>query len=82
MIDETMSNPTPQSKPAPAWLDFEKPIQDLEEELLKLKQIQDKGKSDVSGPIRALETQIIKAKRQLYSNMTGWQKVQMSRHLD
>ncbi|NBW32891.1 MAG: acetyl-CoA carboxylase carboxyltransferase subunit alpha [Cytophagia bacterium] len=65
-----------------AWLDFEKPIQELEEELSKLRQIQDKGKSDVSGPIRALETQILKTKKQLYSQLTGWQKVQLSRHLD
>ena len=70
------------SKPETAWLDFEKPIQELEEELTKLRQIQDKGKSDVSGPIRALETQILKTKKQLYSQLTGWQKVQLSRHLD
>ncbi len=70
------------SKPETAWLDFEKPIQELEEELSKLRQIQDKGKSDVSGPIRALETQILKTKKQLYSQLTGWQKVQLSRHLD
>jgi len=77
-----MANPATLAKSAPAWLDFEKPIQELEEELEKLKQIQDKGKSDVSGPIRALEIQILKAKRQLYQNLTGWQKVQLSRHLD
>jgi len=70
------------SKAETAWLDFEKPIQELEEELSKLRQIQDKGKSDVSGPIRALETQILKTKKQLYSQLTGWQKVQLSRHLD
>jgi len=70
------------SKAETAWLDFEKPIQELEEELSKLRQIQDKGKSDVSGPIRAMETQILKTKKQLYSQLTGWQKVQLSRHLD
>jgi acetyl-CoA carboxylase carboxyl transferase subunit alpha len=70
------------SKAETAWLDFEKPIQELEEELSKLRQIQDKGKSDVSGPIRAMETQIQKTKKQLYSQLTGWQKVQLSRHLD
>jgi acetyl-CoA carboxylase carboxyl transferase subunit alpha len=70
------------SKAETAWLDFEKPIQELEEELTKLRQIQDKGKSDVSGPIRAMETQIQKTKKQLYSQLTGWQKVQLSRHLD
>jgi acetyl-CoA carboxylase carboxyl transferase subunit alpha len=70
------------SKAETAWLDFEKPIQELEEELSKLRQILDKGKSDVSGPIRAMETQILKTKKQLYSQLTGWQKVQLSRHLD
>jgi len=70
------------SKAETAWLDFEKPIQELEEELSKLRQIQDKGKSDVSGPIRAMEIQIQKTKKQLYSQLTGWQKVQLSRHLD
>ena len=78
-----MANSTTSSAKAEiAWLDFEKPIQELEEELHKLRQIQDKGKSDVSGPIRALETQILKTKKQFYSQLNGWQKVQLSRHLD
>ncbi|MFM7496601.1 MAG: acetyl-CoA carboxylase carboxyltransferase subunit alpha [Bacteroidota bacterium] len=78
-----MASPTTiPAKPDVAWLDFEKPIQELEEELFKLRQIQEKGKSDVSGPIRALETQILKTKKQIYSQLSGWQKVQLSRHLD
>ncbi len=64
------------------FLDFEKPIQELYQELEKLQEIQEKGKSDVSASIAALEKQILEEKTKLYTGLTGWQKVQVSRHME
>lgn len=64
------------------FLDFEKPIQELYGELEKLQEIQAKGKTDVSEAIAALENKIIEEKKNLYANLTGWQKVQVSRHME
>lgn len=64
------------------FLDFEKPIQELYVELGKLKEIQEKGKSDVSQTIQELENRIVEERKKLYANLTGWQKVQASRHME
>ncbi len=60
--------------------DFEKPIADLVEQLEKVKQVAEKSKVDVSATIRGLEEEIAQTSKEVYSNLTGWQKVQMSRH--
>ena len=62
------------------FLDFEKSIEDLYTELNKLQEIQAKGKTDVSKPIEDLEKEIKKERKALYSNLSAWQKVQVSRH--
>ena len=64
------------------FLDFEQPIADLYEQLDKAKQIAEKGKVDVSGTISDLEVKIKETKKEIYSNLTGWQRVQLSRHPD
>jgi acetyl-CoA carboxylase carboxyl transferase subunit alpha len=66
----------------PNYLDFEKPIEELYEQLEKTKQIGIKGKIDVSKLIAEIEDKIQVAKVQLYTNLTPWQKVQLSRHPD
>lgn len=60
--------------------DFEKPIADLQQQIEKVKQIAEKTKVDMSGTLTELEQQLAAAKEQIYSNLTGWQKVQISRH--
>lgn len=60
--------------------DFEKPIAELIDQLEKVKQVAEKSKVDVSATIVELEEKIEKTKKELYSNLTGWQKVQISRH--
>jgi acetyl-CoA carboxylase carboxyl transferase subunit alpha len=62
------------------YLDFEKPIEDLEKELQKLKDIATKSKVDVSSSIQQIEDKIKDTKTQLYTSLTAWQKVQLSRH--
>src|SRR5574343_1731015 len=60
--------------------DFEKPIAELMDQVEKVKQVAEKSKVDVSATIVELEEKIEKAKKDLYANLTGWQKVQISRH--
>lgn len=62
------------------YLDFEKPIQDLEEELLKLKDVAEKSKVDLTDKIKELEGHILDKTKDIYANLTAWQRVQVSRH--
>jgi acetyl-CoA carboxylase carboxyl transferase subunit alpha len=64
------------------FLDFEKPVKDLYDQLEQIKLSSEKNKTDVSGYIEILEQKIIEAKRHLTANLTPWQKVQLSRHPD
>ena len=64
------------------FLDFEKPIKDLFEDIEKLKQTAEKSKVDLSDSIRKLEEQVIERRREITSHLTPWQKVQLSRHPD
>jgi len=62
--------------------DFEKPIADLLLQIEKVNQVADKTKVDMSATLTELETKLEETRKEIYSNLTGWQKVQMSRHPD
>lgn len=62
--------------------DFEKPIADLLVQLEKVKQVAEKTKVDMSATVRELEAELEKTRNRVYTNLTGWQNVQMSRHPD
>src|ERR1043166_1843756 len=62
------------------YLDFEKPVQELESELSKLKEVAAKSKVDLSDKIKEIESHIRDKIKDLYSNLTPWQRVQVSRH--
>ena len=64
------------------FLDFEKPIKDLYDQIDLLKVAQEKSKTDMSGSIASLEKRIIETKKELTQQLTPWQKVQLSRHPD
>src|ERR1700733_9563357 len=64
------------------FLDFEKPIKELFDEIEKLKQTAEKTKVDLSDTIRKLEDQVIVKRREITQHLTAWQKVQLSRHPD
>lgn len=61
-------------------LEFEKPIAELEEKLIDMKQLAESSKVDVSAAIQSLEEKIKILKEETFSNLTRWQKVQLSRH--
>lgn len=62
------------------YLDFEKKIEELDEQLAKLKEIESKGEVDASATVQELEQKIIDTKKEIYDNLTPWQRVQVSRH--
>ena len=61
-------------------MDFEKPLEALYEQLDKLKEVGDQGEVDVTMMLRELEQKIATKKEEIYSSLTGWQRVQLSRH--
>ena len=62
------------------FLEFERPLEQLHEQLKKIKEVGESGDVDVTATIKELETKIKATKKDIYSNLTGWQKVQLSRH--
>ncbi|HET7818349.1 MAG TPA: acetyl-CoA carboxylase carboxyltransferase subunit alpha [Bacteroidia bacterium] len=64
------------------YLDFEKPIEEISEQIEKLKQVASKNKVDVNASVRQLEEKIKLKKIEVYSKLTPWQRVQLSRHPD
>jgi acetyl-CoA carboxylase carboxyl transferase subunit alpha len=62
--------------------DFEKPIADLQHQIEKLKQVAEKTKVDMSANIAELEANLEATKQRIYTNLNGWQNVQISRHPD
>lgn len=64
------------------FLDFEKPIKDLYDQIEQFKQAQEKSKVNHSASIQAIEDKIVETKKNLTDNLTPWQRVQLSRHPD
>lgn len=63
-----------------AYFDFEKPIEELTLQLENIIKTADKNKLDLSASVLELEEKIEKAKQDIYANLNGWQRVQISRH--
>ncbi len=64
------------------YLEFEKPIADLYEQLEKLQQVAEKSGVDVSKNAIEIEEKINQTRTEIYANLTPWQRVQVSRHPD
>jgi acetyl-CoA carboxylase carboxyl transferase subunit alpha len=64
----------------PVYLDFEKPIEELYEQLENAKQIAEKSDVDVSKTIKDLNKKIKETQKSIFESLTPWQKVQLSRH--
>jgi len=59
---------------------FEKPIVELEKKLEELRHVSADQALDVSGEIERIQKKIEQSRREIYENLTPWQKVQVSRH--
>ncbi len=63
-------------------LDFEKPIAELEAKLTDMKTLADASDESVNKAIQTLEKKIAELKKETFETLTGWQRVQLSRHPD
>lgn len=62
------------------YLEFEKPIQELEEQLTKCVAIGKESDIDVTETCEQIEKKLEEVKKDIYKNLTAWQRVQLSRH--
>jgi len=62
------------------WLDFEKPIVELERRIQDLKDFGSEEEIEFSEEIKRLERRLARLKDEIYSGLSSWQKVQLARH--
>ena len=62
------------------YLEFELPIKELEDQLQKCQVIGEESDVDVTETCKQIEKKLIETKKEIYKNLTPWQRVQMSRH--
>lgn len=62
------------------YLEFELPIKELEDQLQKCKIIGEESEVDVTETCSQIEEKLKVAQKDIYKNLTPWQRVQMSRH--
>jgi len=63
-------------------LEIEKPLKELEEKIKALKEVNLSGKVDLSREIQALEKKAQILKKNIYGNLTAWDRVHLARHAD
>ncbi len=61
-------------------LAFERPIIELEQKIQELKALPVAKAINLEGEIQRLEQRLVQAKREVYENLTPWQRVQLARH--
>ncbi len=64
------------------YLEFEEPIKELREQLEKALEIAEKSDVDINKTAKELEKKIKETTKEIYSNLTPWQRVMVSRHPD
>jgi acetyl-CoA carboxylase carboxyl transferase subunit alpha len=62
------------------YLDFELPIKELEEQLEKCQLIGEESDVDVTETCMQIEKKLAATRKEIYKNLTAWQRVQLSRH--
>ncbi len=62
------------------YLEFELPIKELEEQLEKCQVIGEESDVDVTETCKQIEKKLAETKKEIYKNLTAWQRVQLSRH--
>lgn len=64
------------------YLDFEKPIDDLESKIAELRHLPNSGDVDIAEEVMRLQDKVQKQLRATYAKLTPWQRVQVARHAD
>jgi acetyl-CoA carboxylase carboxyl transferase subunit alpha len=63
-----------------SWLDFEKPLIELEKQIKDLKSLADAGHPEIAEQVEKLERIADKKRRETYEQLTRWERVQLARH--
>ncbi len=64
------------------YLDFEEPLKELEEQITQTGEIGENTDVDMSDKVKELEKKLAAKQKEIFKNLTPWQKVQLSRHPD
>ena len=64
------------------YLDFEEPLKELEEQIAQTRSLADQTEVDMQDKISELEAVLTQKTKDVFSNLTPWQRVQLSRHPD
>src|SRR5256714_6333643 len=62
-------------------LPFEKPILELQRRLDEIREHSDRHDVDLDSEVEAMEAKINATRREIYENLTAWQRVQIARHV-
>lgn len=66
----------------PTYLDFEKPIEELEKKIEELRNLSTEQNVSLDEEIKPLERKLNELRKKIFQNLTPWQKVQLARHPD
>jgi len=64
------------------YLDFEEPLKELEDQIIQTKEIGENTEVDMQDKIDELEKKLKSKTKEIFSGLTPWQRVQLSRHPD
>ena len=62
------------------FLDFEVPVKEVLDQIDKCKSIENESDVDITKTYNLLQKKLVETKKNIYSNLTSWQRVQLSRH--
>ena len=62
------------------YLSFEKPIEELENQLTKALELANETGVDMAKTITDIQQKLDNAKKEIYNNLSAWERVQLSRH--
>ncbi len=62
------------------YLEFEKPLEAIILQIEKAEALSDEGDVDVSATLKDLQKKLEKCRKEIYSNLSPWQRVELSRH--
>jgi len=64
------------------FLEFEKPVQNIIEQIEKLKDVAQQSPVDMGSTLKDLEKKLVQTRKEIYGKLTPWERVQVSRHPD
>src|SRR5262245_62656299 len=79
-VSDGMRAPTPGGPMNGSVFEFERPLVELERKIQDLRELSRSENLEMQGELRSLEERADKLRREIYQNLTRWQRVQLARH--